>query len=103
MPERSPLPCPPTAPEPGAGARTWASTMRAHPSPDGVATAHATAAEVAVGGPLDRVEREALEAAGLAPGATRAAGAGRRLVDEPPDPWRTCFERDRDRILHASA
>ena len=22
---------------------------------------------------------------------------------EEPDPWRTCFERDRDRILHASA
>ena len=30
-------------------------------------------------------------------------GAGERAVDEEPDPWRTCFERDRDRILHATA
>ena len=35
--------------------------------------------------------------------ATRAIGAGNRAIDEAPDPWRTCFERDRDRILHASA
>ena len=39
----------------------------------------------------------------LAPGATRALGAGRRQREEEPDPWRTCFERDRDRILHAAA
>ncbi len=35
--------------------------------------------------------------------ATRAVGSGDRAIDEAPDPWRTCFERDRDRILHASA
>ena len=39
----------------------------------------------------------------LSPLATRAIGAGERATDEEPDPWRTCFERDRDRILHASA
>src|SRR5579875_2664149 len=39
----------------------------------------------------------------MAPGATRAAGAGDRLRPEEPDPWRTCFERDRDRILHSTA
>jgi dGTPase len=39
----------------------------------------------------------------LAPGATRAVGAGNRAIDEEPDPNRTCFERDRDRILHCSA
>ena len=39
----------------------------------------------------------------LAPGATRAVAGGRRAVPEEPDPWRTCFERDRDRILHSSA
>ncbi len=39
----------------------------------------------------------------MATGATRALGAGQRLRPEEPDPWRTCFERDRDRILHASA
>ncbi len=51
----------------------------------------------------DRAAREALEHAELAPGATRAHGAGRRARTEEPDPWRTCFERDRDRILHATA
>ena len=31
------------------------------------------------------------------------SGAGDRAVEEPPDPWRTCFERDRDRIMHSAA
>jgi dGTPase len=53
--------------------------------------------------PSGRAEREDLEASLLAPGATRADGAGRRAVAEDADPWRTCFERDRDRILHATA
>ncbi len=39
----------------------------------------------------------------LAPGATRSTGAGHRALAEDPDPLRTCFERDRDRILHSSA
>jgi dGTPase len=52
---------------------------------------------------LDRTAREEREAALLCPGATVAAGAGRRVLAEEPDPWRTCFERDRDRILHASS
>ncbi len=43
------------------------------------------------------------EAAALVPGATRAVGAGRRERVEEPDSLRTCFERDRDRILHSSA
>ena len=48
---------------------------------------------------LAREDREGL----LNPGATRAHGAGQRADEEEPDPWRTCFERDRDRILHASS
>lgn len=52
---------------------------------------------------LDRTAREELEDALLAPGATRARGAGDREVPEDPDPHRTCFERDRDRILHSTA
>jgi dGTPase len=52
---------------------------------------------------VHRQDREQAEDASLAPGATRAVGAGRRAVAEEPDPWRTCFERDRDRILHATA
>jgi dGTPase len=55
------------------------------------------------GQPLGRAAREELERAHLAPGATRADGAGARTRLEAPDEWRTCFERDRDRILHATA
>ena len=52
---------------------------------------------------LDRAAREELEDQLLAVGATRASGAGHRAVEEPADPQRTCFERDRDRILHSTA
>lgn len=48
-----------------------------------------------------RAEREELEAGLLAPGATRAVGAGNRAVPEEPDRLRTCFERDLDRIQHS--
>ncbi|MGH9102278.1 MAG: HD domain-containing protein [Acidimicrobiales bacterium] len=51
----------------------------------------------------DRGRREAWDDENLAPAATRARGAGSRALQEEPDPWRTCFERDRDRILHCSA
>jgi dGTPase len=53
--------------------------------------------------PSGRVEREQLEDELLSAGATRASGAGDRAVAEEADPWRTCFERDRDRILHATS
>ena len=53
--------------------------------------------------PLLREEREQLEATLLSGGATRAEGAGCRAAAEEPDPVRTCFERDRDRILHGPA
>ena len=52
---------------------------------------------------LDRPAREGREHDQLAPGATRGEGGGRRARPEEPDRWRTCFERDRDRILHATA
>ena len=50
-----------------------------------------------------RAEREEQEAVLLSPGATRAAGAGNRAVAEEPDRFRTCFERDLDRIHHSKA
>ena len=72
---------------------------------DGVTFAHADSRARSATGPpvagLDRAAREEVEDEQLAPGATRAEGAGRRARPEEPDPWRTCFERDRDRILHA--
>jgi dGTPase len=52
---------------------------------------------------VSREQREDAETESLAPQATRAIAAGKRSLDEAPDSWRTCFERDRDRILHASA
>jgi dGTPase len=81
-------------------AERWVSTMRGHAA-DGVALAH----EDSWAGPgsdvtLDRVAREDRENEGLAPLATKAFGAGNRPLEEEPDPYRTCFERDRDRILH---
>ncbi|MFK7918830.1 MAG: HD domain-containing protein [Ilumatobacter sp.] len=52
---------------------------------------------------LTREAREEREHQLLASLATRSAGGGNRAVEEAPDPYRTCFERDRDRILHDSA
>jgi dGTPase len=68
----------------------------------GFATAHQAAP---VGGVptalLRREQREEGEHSTLAPGATRAVGAGNRARPEDPDAWRTCFERDLDRIQHS--
>ncbi|GAC1316102.1 MAG: deoxyguanosinetriphosphate triphosphohydrolase [Acidimicrobiales bacterium] len=83
-------------------ARRWASTMEGHAG-GSLRTAHGdSSAQVGAIEPLDRPEREVLEDAVLAPGATRAEGAGLRPRPEEPDPERTCFERDRDRILHGA-
>jgi dGTPase len=85
--------------------RRWASTMSGHLVDDpGLRTAHHPT--VPLGGSLGVLDREAREAGEewlLAPGATRSVGAGSRAVEEVADPWRTCFERDRDRILHSTA
>ncbi len=79
---------------------------------DGLKVAHADSAPLLVPssdkatallGPCDRRFREQAEDAALVARATRARGAGDRARPEAPDPWRTCFERDRDRILHSSA
>ena len=50
-----------------------------------------------------RETREAEEAARLAPAASRSVDSRGRARPEPPDPYRTAFERDRDRILHSKA
>ncbi len=71
---------------------------------DDVAVAHAA---LVVGPPgLDLAElarREEGRPPALAPGASQAAGAGHRARPEEPDRFRTCFERDLDRIQHAKA
>lgn len=50
-----------------------------------------------------RHEREEVQDLTLDSRANRAVGAGRRERPEPADSLRTCFERDRDRILHSTA
>ena len=51
----------------------------------------------------DRLVTEIQEGQTLAPGATLSSNSLGRAVPEEPDPWRTAFERDRDRILHSKA
>jgi dGTPase len=73
-----------------------------HPAPPTVA--HAALPVGPPGASLPtREEREGWEGEHLAPGATRAVGAGRRATPEEPDALRTCFERDLDRIHHSKA
>jgi dGTPase len=70
----------------------------------GITVAHKdSAATIGTRRIVARQAREELQELQLCPGATRVTGAGNRLVEEEPDPLRTCFERDRDRILHAPA
>lgn len=67
-----------------------------------IVTAHLAAPVGPPGiGVRERAAREEAEEAVLAPGATRARGAGDRARPEDPDPVRTCFERDLDRIQHS--
>jgi len=53
--------------------------------------------------PVRREQREQIERETLGQGATLAQGAGSRAIAEEPDPFRTCFERDRDRIVHSTS
>ncbi len=89
--------------------RRWAATMEGYEgAADDVTVAHrdsSAAIDASAGGtsPGTLAEREGLLDAALAVGATRSHGAGNRARPEEPDEFRTCFERDRDRILHSSA
>ncbi len=86
----------------------WAETMAGF-ARDQIVRAHRTS--VAALDPGDpqliiasrRSERETQLDRSLARGATRSVGAGQRERDEEPDTYRSCFERDRDRILHSSS
>jgi len=50
-----------------------------------------------------REVREAEERERLAPLAALSTASRGRVRDEPPDEYRTAFERDRDRIMHSKA
>lgn len=87
-------------------AQRWASTMGGYPDDfSKVRQAHRGASAVTVepASCFDRDAREAQEEVDLARGATLSRGPERRMREEAPDPLRTRFERDRDRILHSPA
>lgn len=85
----------------------WADTMHGHTVDEDASTivrAHRDSnAEIEAHPQHGRIEREEREAATLREGATRAHGAGHRAIEEEPDDLRTCFERDRDRIVHSTS
>lgn len=81
----------------------WAATMEGHKAAQ-IRRAHADDhAHIGAFVPNEREAREELEETTLASGATKSHGAGNRAREEKPDRHRTCFERDRDRILHSTA
>ena len=77
--------------------------MAGHPDAALVRAHVGSAAYVGPGEVILREQREERERALLRPGATLAEGAGNRARPEQPDDERTCFERDRDRIVHSTA
>lgn len=84
-------------------AKQWAATMAGHADKTIVRAHRDSAARIDTPGLLDREAREEQERATLRPGAALAHGAGNRARPEEPDTERTCFERDRDRIVHSAA
>ncbi|ROR53198.1 dGTPase [Luteococcus japonicus] len=84
-------------------AKAWATTMHGHEGDDFIQAHTDSHARMGTGPVLGRESREEREAMLLRPGATLARGAGDRVITEEPDSERTCFERDRDRIVHSPA
>jgi dGTPase len=83
-------------------AAAWAATMDGDQH-GGIVYAHRLSPPPRIGRTrANRQAREEAEALQLVEGATRASGAGHRATPEEPDPLRTCFERDRDRITHST-
>jgi len=81
----------------------WAETMSGHPGERLVQAHQQTGGRLQLAVPVLREQREEWEAEHLTSGATPAVGAGDRARPEVPDAERTCFERDRDRIVHSTA
>ncbi len=81
----------------------WAQTMSGHAAGELVHAHSAPGGSLGLAAPVLREQREAWEVEHLRAGAARAVGAGERARAEEPDVERTCFERDRDRIVHSTA
>jgi dGTPase len=84
-------------------AKAWADTMAGHLDRELVRAHSGSPARPGPGSIVDRKLREQHERATLRPSSAFAEGAGNRAVAEAPDDQRTCFERDRDRIVHSTA
>lgn len=82
--------------------KLWGSTMKGFEQ-DGVVLAHKDSNHSFEGSSYIREEKEDHEKLILSKSATFSSLAGNRSVDEEPDDFRTCFERDRDRIKHSKA
>ncbi|MDG1405138.1 MAG: dNTP triphosphohydrolase, partial [Planctomycetota bacterium] len=52
---------------------------------------------------MDRIQKEENEARLLHSAASHSANSAGRAFAEQTDPWRTRYERDRDRIIHSSS
>ena len=102
-------PVPPPETPPTRAERTrrqleWVATMAGTESTAEIVVAHRAGPPPSISTrPIDREARESRSAGQLALGATLPSGAGNRRLEEEPDAFRTCFERDRDRILHSPA
>jgi dGTPase len=81
----------------------WAETMSGHRGDRLVRAHQEPGGRLWAGVPVLREQREEWEAEHLRPGAALAVGSGDRAIREEPDAERTCFERDRDRIVHSTA
>jgi dGTPase len=78
--------------------------MSGHDDAVGVVRAHADSwTSIDIDATLERERREEQQIRTLAAGATVSSGSGNRAQPEEPDPFRLCFERDRDRVLHSAS
>ena len=104
MTSQAPEPSETTAEDTTQRQQEWVATMHGSAASEDLVLAHRDAPPPPITAhAVLRVERESRSASLLANGATRADGAGNRAIPEEPDEYRTCFERDRDRILHSPA
>ena len=85
-------------------ANRWIETSRGYVLANGTVAAHehfdASRLQPLL---ITRERRETFEREYLSKGATLSYGAGDRRIPEKPDPLRTAFERDRDRIVHSTS
>jgi len=77
--------------------------MEGHTAAHAVVAHEDTHAPIQADSPVRREAREQIERERLSKGASLATGAGVRANAEAPDEYRTCFEKDRDRIVHSAA